>query len=198
MEYAVPKHMGCFLRQINVSTEERVVETDFPGFPVWHFLICFIQQPDADILKHRFTDRGNVILPVYLKLCNVEPGFTHAVIVDEPYALKPHAICRLTAGYQRLQAGSHALRHDPQDGRRQKRQVYLMPVELFIQLHGVTHRFCGQDNHVHAGIQGVEEDFYRCDEVERGSLGHTGGFVDQVTRMPLQGSLVQLDLAILL
>ena len=73
-----------------------------------------------------------------------------------------------------------------------------MPVELFIQLRGVTHRVCCQDHQVHAGIQCVEEDFYRRDEIERCGLGHAGGFVDQVTRMSLQRGLVQLDLAIFL
>ena len=116
MEYAVSKHTGCFFRQVDVSPEERIVETDFPGLPVGHFLVFFIQQTDADVLKHRFSDRGNVVFPVYLKLCNVEPGFTHALIINEPHALKPHAVGRLAAGDQRLQAGGHTLGHDSQNG----------------------------------------------------------------------------------
>ena len=198
MEYAVPKHPGRFFRHMNVAPEERIVETDFPLLPFGYFLSVFIQQPDPDIFEYRLSDGRDVIPPVYFKLCHMEPGLAHSVVVDQPYSFKPDAVRSLASCNQCFQACGRAFGHDAENGGGQESEVHPVTVELFIQADRIPCAFGGKDHQVHPGIQGIQENLHGSNEVQRSRFGHTGFRVDQVAGPAFQRCLVQLDFSVLL
>ena len=69
---------------------------------------------------------------------------------------------------------------------------------MLIQADRVPCAFGGKDHQMHAGIQGVQENLYSGDEIQRSRQGHTGLRMNQITGPAFKRSLVQLDFSVFL
>ena len=198
VEDAAFEHLLRLLRQVHIAPEKGVVETDLALLPDGDLPSLFVQEEDMNVREHRLADGSHVIAPVDHKLGHMEARLAHTVVVDEADALKEDAVGGLAAGHQGFQAGGHAVRHHPQHRGGEEGQVHPVFTELFVHPHRVPGGVHGEEHHVHPGIQGVEPDLHRGDEVDGRGQGDAGLLVGQVPGLCLKGGLVQLDLAVLL
>ena len=198
MENAIPHHLFRFFRHVNVASEKRVVKANLALFTVRHFSAVFAQQMDPNILEYRFPDGRDVIAPVYDKLSYMESCFAHSIVVDQLNSVKIYPISSLTPGHQSFEAGGDPVRHDAENRRRQKSQIHSIFCKLSIHLHRILSSFFAENNHPHSGIDRIHVYFDSSDKPQRCHHGHAGLFVDQIPGMRLQGSLIQLDLAVFL